>query len=379
MRRRDFLKTAAVAVLGASQYLPSQTQSGTNSKPRKNWVWIPLHPDRQLDDWKRLFATMRASSVHAILPEIYDGRHAYFPTHHLPVKADLLTSILPLARAEGLEVHAWMWSMPCLIPEILEKHPDWYNVNAEGESAADKPAYVDYYRFLDPGRPEVRAWVQTTVKELASIPDLTGIHLDYIRHPDAILPKGLWAKYKIVQDKVYPPYDYGYTAYEREQFKKKNGVDPLEIAAGKIKDAALEKAWFQFRLDMVVDLVNDHLAPAARAQGKQITAAVFPGPSLAREMVRQDWGRFQLDAFLPMLYNVFYEAGPEWVRDQTREAVSTVRQPIYSGLFIHDMKPDGMARTIRMALEGGASGVSLFSADGMDSARWQILRNSTVT
>jgi uncharacterized lipoprotein YddW (UPF0748 family) len=322
---------------------------------------------------------MRASNVHAILPEIYDGRHAYFPSHHLPMKADVLTSILPLARAEGLEVHAWMWSMPCLIPEILEKHPDWYNVNAKGESAADKPAYVDYYRFLDPGRPEVRAWVQTTVKELASIPDLTGIHLDYIRHPDAILPKGLWAKYKIVQDKVYPPYDYGYTAYEREQFKKKNGVDPLEIAAGKIKDAAVEKAWFQFRLDMVVDLVNDHLAPAARAQGKQITAAVFPGPSLAREMVRQDWGRFQLDAFLPMLYNVFYEAGPEWVRDQTREAVSTVRQPIYSGLFIHNMKPDDMARTIHMALEGGASGVSLFSADGMDAAQWQILQNSTAT
>jgi hypothetical protein len=96
-------------------------------------------------------------------------------------------------------------------------------------------------------------------------------------------------------------------------------------------------------------------------------------------MVRQDWGRFQLDAFLPMLYNVFYEAGPEWVRDQTREAVSTVRQPIYSGLFIHNMKPDDMARTIHMALEGGASGVSLFSADGMDAAQWQILQNSTAT
>jgi uncharacterized lipoprotein YddW (UPF0748 family) len=379
MRRREFLKTAALTVLGTGQYLTSQTQFGARAKARKNWVWIPLHPDRSLEDWKHLFATMRASNVHAILPEIYDGRHAYFPSRHLPMEADVLTSILPLARAEGLEVHAWMWSMPCLIPEILEKHPDWYNVNAKGESAADKPAYVDYYRFLDPGRPEVRAWVQTTVKELASIPDLTGIHLDYIRHPDAILPKGLWAKYKIVQDKVYPSYDYGYTAYEREQFKKKTGVDPLEIAAGKIKDAALEKAWFQFRLDMVVDLVNDHLAPAARAQGKQITAAVFPGPSLAREMVRQDWGRFQLDAFLPMLYNEFYEAGPEWVRDQTREAVSTVRQPIYSGLFIHNMKSDDMARTIRMALEGGASGVSLFSADGMDSARWQILRNSTAT
>lgn len=374
LNRRTFLKTAAFAAAGLRAGIPgAETEP---SRPRKNWTWITLAPDRSIDDWKRAFANMRASNVHALLPEIYDGRHAYFASQHLPVATDLLGRLLPLARAEGLEVHAWMWSMPCLIPEMIQKHADWYNVNAKGESAADKPAYVDYYRFLDPGRPEVREWVQTTVKELASIPELTGVHLDYIRHPDAILPKGLWSKYKIVQDKVYPPYDYGYSAYEREQFKKKFGADPMDIGSGKTKDPALEKAWFEFRLDMVVDLVNDYLVPAAHKQGKMITAAVFPGPTLARQMVRQDWGRFQLDAFLPMLYNNFYEEGPEWVKAQTREGVDTSGKPIYSGLFIHNMNPGDLARTIQMAMDGGASGVSLFSADGMDAGKWQALRNS---
>ncbi len=86
---------------------------------------------------------------------------------------------------------------------MIKEHPDWYNVNAKGESASDKPAYVDYYKFLDPARPEVREFVRDTVRELAAIPGLTGVHLDYIRHPDAILPSGLWSKYGIVQDKVY--------------------------------------------------------------------------------------------------------------------------------------------------------------------------------
>ncbi len=371
MDRRTFLRTTmlSAAAMGASQL------AFTSPPPtHKNWVWIPLNPDPPLDDWKRLFATMRAANIRAILPEIYEGRHAYFASQHLPVKTDLLGRLLPIARTEGLEVHAWMWSMPCLVPEVMQKHPDWYNVNANGESAVDKPAYVEYYRFLDPGRPEVREWVQSTVKELASIPDLTGIHLDYIRHPDAILPKGLWSKYNIVQDKVYPPYDYGYSPYERTQFKKKFNIDPLEIGSGKLKDPALEKSWFQFRLDMVVDLVNDYLVPAAHAKGKQITAAVFPGPSLAREMVRQDWSRFQLDAFLPMLYHVFYEAGSEWVRDETKEAVSTVKQPIYSGLFVQNLKLEEFTRTVQMAFAGGAAGISLFSADGMDPAKWQALR-----
>jgi uncharacterized lipoprotein YddW (UPF0748 family) len=357
-------RTLTVSTLAAEGHRP------------KNWVWITLNPNRSVDDWKRSFAAMRASGVQAILPEIYDGRHAYFPSQRLPVETDLLGKILPLAHAQALEVHAWMWSMPCRIPEIVSKHPDWYNVNAKGESAVDKPAYVDYYKFLDPGRPEVREWVQGTVQELAGIAELKGIHLDYIRHPDAILPKGLWSKYKIVQDRVYPQYDYGYSTYEREQFKKKHNVDPLQIGNGTVKDPQLEKAWLQFRLDMVVDLVNDYMVPAAHTKSKIITAAVFPGPTLAREMVRQDWSRFHLDAFLPMLYHVFYEAGPEWVKQQTAEAVATVKQPVYSGLFIHDMKVEEVTRTVQMAKDGGASGVSLFSADGMDAAKWDALRRT---
>jgi len=209
---------------------------------------------------------------------------------------------------------------------------------------------------------------------LASIAELTGIHLDYIRHPDAILPSGLWAKYKIVQDKVYPQYDYGYSEYERNSFKKKYGADPLGM-----NDSDLEGKWMQFRLDMVTDLVNDYLVPAAHAKGKMITAAVFPGPTLARQMVRQDWGRWRLDGFLPMLYNVFYQAGPDWVKEQTREGVASVRKPVYSGLFVHEMDDGAFVKTAQLALEGGASGISVFSLDGMNDAKWDTLRRITQT
>jgi uncharacterized lipoprotein YddW (UPF0748 family) len=241
-------------------------------------------------------------------------------------------------------------------------------VNAKGESAADKPAYVDYYKFLDPARPEVREFVQGTVKELAAIGELTGIHLDYIRHPDAILPKGLWKKYNLVQDRVFPEFDYGYTPYSRELFKKAHGVDPIEI-----KDPTSQKEWMQYRFDSVTELVNDYLVPAAHEKGKRITAAVFPGPTLARQMVRQDWGQWKLDGFLPMLYNKFYEAGPEWVNAQTREGVATVKQPIYSGLFAHAVDATGLSAIVGAALRGGASGVSIFSMTAMDESKWTAL------
>jgi uncharacterized lipoprotein YddW (UPF0748 family) len=357
MNRRTFL--GAIAALGLAR------QQTPESK-RKNWVWMRPNLDRTADDWKREFATMRGAGIHAINAEVWNGRQALFRSRRLPVRANWLETTLPLAKAAGLELHAWMWTCPCLVPEILQTHPDWYNVNAKGESAVDKPAYVDYYKFLDPAQPAVREFIRGTVAELAAIDGLTGIHLDYVRHPDAILPSGLWSKYGIVQDRVYPPYDYGYTDYSRRQFRERHGVDPMSLA-----DPETNTAWLQYRLDSVVDLVNDYLAPAARAGGKRITAAVFPGPSLARVMVRQDWGRFNLDAVLPMLYHRFYETGPEWVRQYTREAVKTVRFPVYSGLYVPPLEPPELAQTIAMAFEGGASGVSIFDAGAMNADRWK--------
>jgi uncharacterized lipoprotein YddW (UPF0748 family) len=379
MNRRDLLKTSALGLLGmgcsrAGTSLDKPpavaTPAPAPSPPprKKNWVWITLEREQPADAWKRDFARMREAGIDAILPEVYNGRHAYFASKRLPVKTERLEMMLPLARAEGLEVHAWMWSMPCLLEEIVKKHADWYNVNAKGESAADKPAYVDYYKFLDPARPEVREFVQGTVKELASYGELTGVHLDYIRHPDAILPKGLWKKYNLVQDRVFPEFDYGYSPYNRAAFKKAHGVDPIEI-----KDPTAHAEWMQYRFDSVTELVNRWLVPAAHAQGKKITAAVFPGPTLARQMVRQDWGRWDLDAFLPMLYNNFYEAGPEWVDAQTREGVATVKQPLYSGLFAHAVDAAGLRAIVEAALRAGASGVSLFSYNGMDEAKWTAL------
>ena len=369
MTKREFLKVlGAAAVAGGS---PIRAWAGTQPasvRKTRNFVWMTPNLTKTVDDWKRDLALMRASGIDAIVPEIYNGRQAFYRSRKFPVRAEWLETILPLAAAEHLEVHAWMWTMPCLVDDVIKAHPDWYNVNAKGESAVDKPAYVNYYKFLDPARPEVREYIRGTVQELAEIPGLTGVHLDYVRHPDAILPSGLWSKYGIVQDKVYPPYDYGYTEYSRAKFKAAHGVDPIAM-----KDPESNREWLQYRLDSVVDLVNDYLVPAAKAKGKMITAAVFPGPSRARTMVRQDWGRFKLDAFLPMLYHTFYEAGPEFVKQYTEEAVKTVKQPVHSGLFVSPLDAAAFTRTVEMALAGGAAGVSIFDAGAMTPERWQLL------
>jgi uncharacterized lipoprotein YddW (UPF0748 family) len=362
VNRRDLI-ASAIAALGAAAVAPARARCAS-----KNYAWITLEKQRTTPQWRETFAAWRASGIHGVIVEAYNGRQAFFSSTRLPVAYDRLGSILPAARAEQLEVHAWMWAMPCLVDEIMRKHPDWYNVNARGESALDKPAYVDYYKFLDPANPEVRDWVRGTVRELAAIDGVDAVHLDYIRHPDAILPKHLWPKYGVVQDRVLPEFDYGYSAVSLARFKQKHGDDPR-----KNPEPAVQQAWLQQRLDSVTELVNEYLVPAAHAAGKKISAAVFPGPTLARRMVYQDWGAWRLDSYHPMLYHSFYEADARWVRDQTREAVSTVKAPIYSGLFAPDVVASGLKPLIAGALEGGAAGVTLFHGDALDASMWKVL------
>jgi uncharacterized lipoprotein YddW (UPF0748 family) len=105
------------------------------------------------------------------------------------------------------------------------------------------------------------------------------------------------------------------------------------------------------------------LAEVAHRKGKQITAAVFPTPALARKLVRQDWVRWNLDAVLPMVYHRFYNEEPEWIGRAVKEGVTALSptRPLYAGLYLPDLKTqEEVALAVQYALAGGAKGVSLF-------------------
>jgi len=374
LNRRTFLITlgAGVPSLAGTRLIPAVNPLLARTLPQKvkNRAWMVNHYNPSIDEWRRQLALMRASGISAILPEIYESRHAFFASRHLLVAEDRLAKILPIARAEGLEVHAWMWSMPCNIDEIVQDHPEWYVVNRKGESAADKPAYVPYYKFLCPSHPEVHEFLRTTVQELCQYDDLNGVHFDYIRYPDVILPETLQPKHGIKQDREFPEYDYCYCSNCREDFKGLTGRDPLEIA-----DPSTNGEWIQFRCDQVTRLVNEVLIPEVHAHNKMASAAVFPN----WEHVRQQWRAWNLDAALPMLYHKFYNAGIDWIGEQTGMHVKAMRNgaAIYSGLMVSHLKPKEIGRALEISLEAGASGVALFAAPFMNKKQWTALRRAT--
>jgi uncharacterized lipoprotein YddW (UPF0748 family) len=340
MNRRTFIQTAAQGTLGlstASLFLNTPPLLG-DQPPLKNWIWTDGGENLKPAEQTERFQKFRQAGIKAVLFSGYNRE------------------VLARAKDQGLETHAWIWTLCRGDKELLEQHPDWYVVNRRGESAAGKPAYVDYYHFLCPSHEEVRQHLAKAVAKLGDTDNLDGIHLDYIRYPDVILPVALWKNYNLVQNEELPPFDYCYCEVCRAAFKKQTGEDPL-----KLPDPPSHAAWRQYRYDSVTQLVNQ-LAAVAHEKHKQITAAVFPSPTLAKKMVRQDWARWNLDAILPMTYNRFYNEEPEWIERAVKEGVAALPKdrPLYAGLYLPDFKGGEFDRALQSALAGGAKGVALF-------------------
>jgi hypothetical protein len=198
INRRQFIGAvgtgAAALGAGALGFRSSPLAARQAAGPIKHWAWMRGETD-PLDDWKRKLASMKASGIDAIL---------------ISGNAEFYRRVVPAANDEGLELHAWQFTM--MRGGNTDAHPEWYAVSRSGKSTATDPPYVDYYTFMCPSREPVREHLAGVFGELSEIPNLGSVHLDYIRYPDVILPVALWPRYNLVQDKEYPDFDFCYCA-----------------------------------------------------------------------------------------------------------------------------------------------------------------------
>jgi len=336
MNKREFLK--AGLIMGAAAQLPLKSGAAVKKKQKlKNWVWINPNQKDTDDDLKARYISYKAAGITGIFFENDSERH------------------FRAAKANGLEAHRWIWTFNRA--ELIKTNPDWYSKNRNGESCADKPPYVDYYRWLCPSRPEVQQYLEQQVNDILTKDYIDGIHLDYVRYCDVILPVNLWSKYNIEQTKELPQYDYCYCDVCRAKFKEEYGTDISDI---QYPDANL--SWRLFRYNNITRVVNS-LSAIAHQHKKVITAAVFPTPEIARRNVRQDWTNWKLDGVCPMIYHGFYKEKVGWIGNAVTEGIHFLNGsfPLYAGLYLSDFKSDEeISQGIHLALTNGASGVSFF-------------------
>ena len=340
--RRKFLKAGLLAGLSASLTPAGVFGAATGPQPEKtfrHWVWMrPRESDTDADLQKQYRRFAQAGIV-GVFFEADSERH------------------FRLARDKGLQAHRWMWTLNRGEKSLLQAHPEWYSVNRKGESCANKPPYVDYYRWLCPSREEVAVYLEDDVRRILANDWVDGIHLDYVRFCDVILPVNLWDNYKIEQTKELPEYDYCYCAVCRQKFSSWKG---MELDTIQYPEESL--SWRAYRYNAVTNIVN-RLAIVAAAARKPITAAVLPTPEVARRNVRQDWPAWNLDGICPMIYHGFYKEDVSWIGSAVEEGIKGLhgKFPLYAGLYLPDFSNAAeVQKGITAALQKGAAGVSLF-------------------
>ena len=340
MNKREFLK--AGLLIGTASQLPLKSKAsdsilGSKKKKLKNWVWTNPNQKDTDDDLKARYTAFKAAGITGMFFEADSERH------------------FRAAKAHGLEAHRWMWTFNRA--ELITTQPDWYAKNRNGDSCADKPPYVNYYRWLCPSRPEVQQYLEKQVNDILDKDYIDGIHLDYVRYCDVVLPVNLWSNYHIEQTKELPEYDFCYCDVCRAKFKEQYGTDLSDI---QYPEASL--SWRLFRYHNITRVVNS-LSGIAHQHKKKITAAVFPTPEVARRNVRQDWTNWKLNGVCPMIYHGFYKEKVGWIGDAVAEGIHFLAGefPLYAGLYLSDFKSnEEIGQGIKLALQNGASGVSLF-------------------
>ena len=327
-------------------------------------VWLALSNVYRTIGYEKALKQLFDAGIEEVYPIVATGGGTFYPSKYRPQHKefegkDIVTPFVKEAKKHGIKVHPWIVCMNFSHPKYVEQHKDLYVVSKEGVSCIDSPPYVPYYKWLCPSREENKENLANIFVEVASNFDVDGVHFDYIRLPDVILPKGLRSKYEGVPDEdvILPKFDFCYCNVCRRLFKEEYGVDPMKL---KIVEPMYGK-WFRWRADRITEIVKYVYRKVKNYDSSiEVSAAVFATPKLAYEYVFQDWPSWDIDLYNPMIYHKYYAHDHTWIGDAVREGVLKGVN-LSAGMLIGFFEAkEHVAEAVKLSEENGAVGVTFF-------------------
>ena len=317
-------------------------------------VFSKIGLERAIDELKNL-------GFEDLFPIFVSGGGTYYPSkayYPLYKNKDLVRDFIKEAKKKDMKVHAWIVSLHRSNREFISKNKDLFVINKLGKSCLEDPPYVPYYYWLCPSRIETLNHLKDVVNEILDKYDVDGIHLDYIRLPDILLPKGLRKLRGVsLSDEIKPKYDFCYCSVCREKYKEKYGIDPIDVEY----DTPEYSKWFKWRASKITHIVKEIYKEVKDYDSSiEVSAAVFATPSLSYKYVFQDWSNWNIDFYAPMIYHKYYEKDVDWIGEAVKENVSTGNR-IYAGILLNFMKNEKeIAKAIKLIEENRAKGVNIF-------------------
>jgi uncharacterized lipoprotein YddW (UPF0748 family) len=357
---------------------PAGTEAATPADSPVDYLWVLRNSLVRAEDVPRVVQRAKDMGVRGILVQVVGRGDAWYHSERLPAPEpmqgagrDPLGEILPLARAAGIEVHAWIncclvWSGPRGPRDgrhVLRTHPEWVARLADGRSMARlTPRQLQRLRvegvFLSPMHPGVQRWVAENVQEIVRRYPVDGVHLDYIRSPGVAI---------------------GNDPTSRARFALESGVDPITFnRRPKAERARLEAEWLAFQQEQVTAIVRGvRDSIAAVRPGLPLSAAVVADTVTALTLKRQPWSRWVRDGLLDRAYLMCYAPSVQVVLDQLDAVARNVgAERLVPGIAVYNAPASSSASKIKAARALGYPAVALYSYDSLyeKPGLWERLR-----
>lgn len=390
------LSRAVVAVALVTTFLPSarpvpaRAQADlTDSETRG--LWVTRSSMVSPASIAAVVRTARAQGFNTLLVQVRGRGDAYYAGDLEPRATDLarqpasfdpLATLLTEARANKIRVHAWVAvnlvssaaELPSSPDHLVYRHPEWLMVPrpiAQEVAKLDpgNPAYVGKIArwtrgesdkveglFSSPLQPEAAAYTEHVITDIARRYDLDGIHLDYVRFPNAQFD---YSRFAIAEFRA--------AIRPRISVDARRELDAQEAVDLFAYPDRFPAEWAAFRRERLTALVS-FIRQSVRAVRPSaiVTAAVFPDPQEAFDVRLQDWrgwlGSRLVDAVAPMAYT------PEPAR--FAEQIAAVRdiaggRVVWAGIGAYRLTPAQTIENIQAARRIGTAGFVLFSYDSL--------------
>lgn len=271
---------------------------------------------------------------------------------------DVLKVFVDEAHKHNIKVNTWFetFYVGNKRPESNKKNilavcPSWANLTKKSYESEKPVQCITEHNgyFLDPANPEVQAFLLQLACEMIYNYQIDGINCDYIRYPQAAVPK----------NGINEQNAWGYTQCARLEFKSIYGIDPIELSAGD----NYWGAWNDFRRNKVTSFVR-RLSKICRSNKVTLTAVIFPNKHSALENKHQDWEVWTCNDYIDGFTPLFLTCDPVSAADMMRGVIryKNTKTKLYAGLFVTFMNgaESDLIRQIHEARKLKVDGFSIF-------------------